>query len=67
MAFLNGGRIRFSFLIEMRISYFISALLALATSSASLANVTLPSVLSDGMVIEQNSTVKIWGWAKPYE
>lgn len=67
MASFLGGYIRFLFLTGMKISYFISALLALASSAAALANVTLPSVLSDGMVIEQNSTVKIWGWAKPYE
>lgn len=51
----------------MKVKHLISALLALAASGAAQANVTLPSVLSDGMVLQQNSTVKIWGWAKPYE
>jgi len=31
------------------------------------AYVTLPSIYSDGMVVEQNSDIKIWGWAKPKE
>lgn len=31
------------------------------------AKVTLPSIFSDGMVLEQNSDIKIWGWAKPKE
>lgn len=35
--------------------------------SASYALVTLPSIFGDNMVFQQNSTVKIWGWAKPYE
>lgn len=33
----------------------------------SFALVTLPSIFSDNMVLQQNATVKIWGWAKPYE
>lgn len=35
--------------------------------SASYALVTLPSIFCDNMVLQQNATVKIWGWAKPYE
>lgn len=31
------------------------------------AKVKLPSVLSDKMVLQQNSVVKIWGWANPQE
>lgn len=51
----------------MRISQYIAAALLTAGAAPATANVTLPSVLSDGMVLEQNSTVKIWGWAKPFE
>lgn len=40
---------------------------SLMAASAAWANVSLPAVISDGMVLEQNSTVKLWGWAKPYE
>lgn len=31
------------------------------------AEVNLPSCFSDGMVLQQNSQVKIWGWANPKE
>lgn len=31
------------------------------------ANVKLPSVLSDNMVIQQETNVSIWGWAEPGE
>lgn len=40
----------------------------LATISCPLhANVRLPAILSSGMVLQQQSQVKIWGWADPYE
>ncbi|MBK8913376.1 MAG: beta galactosidase jelly roll domain-containing protein [Phycisphaerales bacterium] len=32
-----------------------------------LADVRLPSVLSDGMVLQQQSEVRLWGWADPGE
>ena len=32
-----------------------------------LADITLPGVFSDNMVLQQESTVKIWGWGKPLE
>ncbi len=51
----------------MKIKQFLLTVIAVCATSAGFANVTLPSVLSDGMVLEQNTTVKIWGWAKPYE
>ncbi len=31
------------------------------------AKVTLPSVFADHMVLQQNTKVKIWGWADPWE
>ncbi|WP_422350915.1 sialate O-acetylesterase [Flagellimonas sp.] len=33
----------------------------------SVANVTLPSVFSDHMVLQQQEEVKFWGWASPNE
>ena len=32
-----------------------------------LANITLPSIFSDHMVLQQNEDVKFWGWAGPNE
>lgn len=31
------------------------------------ANVTLPNIFSDNMVLQRNSEVKIWGWGSPKE
>jgi sialate O-acetylesterase len=42
----------------------LSFLMAQLTSKA---DVRLPSVISDNMVLQQNSSVKLWGWANPAE
>lgn len=47
-----------------RFTFFL-ALLFITVSSYAL--VTMPAIFGDNMVLQQNSTVKIWGWAKPYE
>src|SRR5437773_7544421 len=44
---------------------FLLALLALALPAG--ATVKLPAVLSDRMVLQQGSPVRIWGWADPGE
>lgn len=31
------------------------------------AKVTLPSIFADHMVLQQNTKIKIWGWADPWE
>lgn len=41
--------------------------LFLILPSLSEANVTLPAIFSDHMVLQQNSEVTIWGWGKPLE
>lgn len=46
--------------------FFYSILFVMITAS-SVAEVSLPSIFSDNMVIQRNSSVKIWGWAKPGE
>jgi hypothetical protein len=33
--------------------------------SSSYADVRMPSLFSDNMVLQQKMTVPIWGWAKP--
>jgi sialate O-acetylesterase len=45
----------------------ISFALFLVLSHSAFANVTLPNVLSDNMVLQRNSEVVIWGWANPQE
>lgn len=44
-----------------------SLLLLFIISGYSFANVSLPSVFSDHMVLQQNEDVKFWGWANPSE
>lgn len=46
--------------------YSLLVLFLLIAKSA-LANVVLPSVFSDHMVLQQQDEVKFWGWANPNE
>jgi sialate O-acetylesterase len=41
--------------------------LFLMLANAAFANVTLPNVFSDNMVLQRNTEVTIWGWANPQE
>ncbi len=43
----------------------IAALLCLALSG--YGNIRLPRIISSNMVLQQRDSVKIWGWADPYE
>lgn len=42
-------------------------LLFLMFTVEAFSNVSLPAIFSDDMVLQRNSKVKIWGWAKPGE
>jgi sialate O-acetylesterase len=42
-------------------------LVLLAFNSALFAKIILPSVFADNMVLQQSSTVAIWGWSDPGE
>jgi sialate O-acetylesterase len=42
-------------------------ILFLIVSNAASANVTLPNIFSDNMVLQRNSEVTIWGFANPQE
>jgi sialate O-acetylesterase len=39
----------------------------LMISTTMMANVSLPNIFGDNMVLQRNSEVKIWGWASPKE
>ncbi len=43
------------------------ALIASLFCTASQADVTLPSIVSDGMILQRDSKLTIWGWADPAE
>jgi sialate O-acetylesterase len=41
--------------------------LCCACLSSAVADVRLPAVFSDGMVLQRNADVPVWGWAEPGE
>ena len=43
---------------------FITLFIVLFFASATFAKVTLPEIMSDNMVLQQNTKVKIWGKSK---
>jgi sialate O-acetylesterase len=45
----------------------ILALAFLATQLFSFSQVQLPKLISDGMVLQRDAKIKVWGWAKPGE
>ena len=47
-------------------SVSLSLLLSLITLSAS-AQITLPKLISDGIVLQRNAIVPVWGWSGPNE
>lgn len=46
---------------------FIMTLILMNFYFLSEANISLPNILSDNMVLEQQSNVKLWGWGSPAE
>lgn len=50
-----------------RLSILPFAILFLMIPTTLSGNVVLPAIFSDNMVLQQNATVTIWGWAKPLE
>ena len=51
----------------MRNSFIAAAILILAATSLTEAKVKLPSILDDGMVIQREKPIEIWGWAEAGE
>ena len=48
-------------------THLIFGMLALTFGMEAMAQIQLPSVFSDGMVLQQNSKVAVWGWGNPSE
>ena len=44
-----------------------SLILLTAVATIAFADIKLPSVISDNMVLQQGKAVRIWGWAEPNE
>ena len=45
----------------------LSLVLLLANAGTAFADVKLPAVISDNMVLQQGKAARIWGWAEPGE
>jgi hypothetical protein len=45
----------------------LSSALLLASAGAVVADVSLPAVIGDNMVLQRGAKVPIWGWAEPGE
>ncbi len=56
-------RVRFNEAIVL----VLSSALLLASAGAAVADVRLPAVISDNMVLQRGAKVSIWGWAEPGE
>lgn len=50
----------------MKKAYFLLAAMLFATINMS-GRITLPSIISDNMVLQQKTDAKLWGWAEPGE
>ena len=48
-------------------SLSLSVIILLSLSSQSEAQLRLPSIISSGMVLQQNDSVNLWGWGNPSE
>jgi sialate O-acetylesterase len=48
-------------------SHLLTSLILFLLSGFARANVKLPVLLSDGMVLQRNTNIIIWGWADPGE
>ena len=46
-------------------NYLLIFVLILGFADTLQAKVTLPALVSDNMVLQQKSNVKVWGWSKP--
>jgi len=46
---------------------FVSLVLVLVSACVSFANVRLPAIIGDNMVLQQGRKLSVWGWADPGE
>ncbi|HTN05559.1 sialate O-acetylesterase [Agriterribacter sp.] len=49
------------------ICFSLLSFIFMSVCPGAFANIRLPAVLSDNMVLQQQSTVKLWGWSSPGE
>lgn len=45
--------------------HFMTLVALMLAITGAQAKVRLPHILSDNMILQQNSEVRLWGWDKP--
>ena len=50
-----------------RLPQLLSALALATLAGSAIADVQLPAILSNGMVLQQQTSPRLWGWANPNE
>jgi len=54
------------FNMRTKFKYFLAISVLSLLAASSYAKIMLPSIISDNMVLQQKSKVKIWGWTSAY-
>ena len=53
--------------MNRKVLYHLLAIYCIFFPSDSFSQIRLPRLISDGMVLQRDTEVKIWGWASPGE
>ena len=51
----------------MKILKHLAIILSILFTSTVIGQIKLPKLISDGMILQRDTTIKIWGWAAPNE
>ena len=62
---LNNSEVTNRF--KMKTIKILIIVLFLVQTNAMISQIRLPRLVSDGVVLQRNEKVKIWGWASPKE
>ena len=52
---------------QIKTARILLQVFSLVMSVHSLANVTVPKIFGDNMVLQRNKPIPVWGWADPFE
>jgi len=53
--------------VKNKILYYAVCSFLFGASHGAFGNIRLPRLISDGMVLQRNDSVRVWGWASPGE
>ena len=51
----------------MKLYRYVILLLMFSIPMVALGDISLPSIIGEGMVLQRNAEIRIWGWADPQE